>query len=41
MYKGVQRFVIGIWEIATFYAPLKNNYQPYVEPEVVFMEYIH
>lgn len=38
--KGAKRFGIGLWEIATFYAPI-NNYEPYVEPEVVFMEYQH
>lgn len=41
VYKGLKRFCIGFWEIATFYLPLKNNYQPYIEPEVVFMEYTH
>lgn len=41
VYKGLKRFVIGFWEMATFYAPLENKYQPYIEPEVVFMEYIY
>jgi putative exosortase-associated protein (TIGR04073 family) len=35
--KGAQRVMIGFWEMATFYAPMKNNYQPYIEPEIVFM----
>lgn len=39
--KGAKRLVIGVWEMATFYMPTKNKYQPYVEPEVVFMEYTH
>jgi len=39
--KGLKRAAIGVWEVATFYAPMANNYQPYIEPEVVFMEYIH
>lgn len=39
--KGGKRLAIGVWEIATFYYPGSNHYQPYVEPEVVFMEYIH
>jgi len=39
--KGSKRLVVGLWEIATFYAPTKNNYKPYVEPEVVFEEYLH
>lgn len=39
-WKGVKRFAIGLWEIGTFYAPV-NNYEPYIEPEVVFMEYNH
>lgn len=37
---GVKRFAIGLWEMATFYAPI-NNYKPYIEPEVVFMEHEH
>ena len=41
VWKGLKRLVIGAWEIATFYAPMKNNYEPYIEPEVVFMEYLH
>ena len=41
VYKGLKRFVIGFWEMATFYAPLENKYEPYIEPEVVFMEYIY
>jgi putative exosortase-associated protein (TIGR04073 family) len=39
--KGGKRLFIGTWEIVTFYHPGTNHYQPYVEPEVVFMEYIH
>jgi putative exosortase-associated protein (TIGR04073 family) len=39
--KGSQRLVIGLWEVATFYHPGKNNYQPYIDPEIVFMEYLH
>jgi len=39
--KGSARFAIGLWEIATFYHPGRNNYQPYIEPEVVFGEYLH
>jgi len=38
--KGSARLAIGLWEIATFYHPGKNNYQPYIEPEVVFEEYL-
>ena len=37
--KGAKRFVIGFWEMATFYLPMKNNYKPIIEPEIVFMEY--
>jgi len=39
--KGAKRVAIGTWEIATFYFPGSNHYQPYVEPEVVFMEYVY
>lgn len=39
--KGTKRLAIGAWEIATFYHPTGNHYQPYVQPEVVFMEYQH
>jgi len=39
--KGTKRLVIGCWEVATFYHPMKNNYQPYIEPEVVFQEDLH
>ncbi len=39
--KGAKRLAVGAWEIATFYMPTKNNYQPYIEPEVVFMEELH
>ncbi|MCL5269759.1 MAG: exosortase system-associated protein, TIGR04073 family [bacterium] len=39
--KGSKRLAIGVWEVATFYCPTKNHYQPYIEPEVVFMEYLH
>lgn len=38
--KGAKRFGVGLFEMATFYAPI-NRYQPYVEPEVVFMEHLH
>ena len=37
--KGAKRMLIGVWEVATFYAPMKNNYEPYIEPEVVLMEH--
>ncbi|MCE5229150.1 exosortase system-associated protein, TIGR04073 family [bacterium] len=39
--KGGSRLAIGTWEIFTFYFPGTNNYQPYIEPEVVFQEYLH
>lgn len=39
LWKGIKRLAIGTWEIATFYVPGANNYEPYIEPEVVFMEY--
>lgn len=39
--RGGERLLIGAWEIATFYHPTGNNYQPYIEPEVVTMEYLH
>ena len=39
--KGGERFLIGLWEIATFYNPGANHYQPVVQPEVVFGEYVH
>jgi putative exosortase-associated protein (TIGR04073 family) len=39
--KGGKRLAIGTWEIVTFYNPGSNHYQPFIEPEVVFMEYIH
>lgn len=39
--KGAKRVAIGTWEMATFYFPGNNHYQPFVEPEVVFMEYVH
>lgn len=39
--KGGKRLAIGTWEVLTFYNPTKNHYQPYIEPEVVFMEYLH
>jgi putative exosortase-associated protein (TIGR04073 family) len=39
--KGGKRFLIGFWEIATFYNPGANHYQPLVQPEVVFGEYVH
>ncbi len=39
--KASKRLVVGLWEVATFYHPTRNNYQPYIEPEVVFMDYLH
>lgn len=39
--KGGKRLVIGAWEMLTFFHPGKNYYQPYIEPEVVFQEYLH
>ena len=39
--KGGARLAIGTWEILTFYHPGNNHYQPYIEPEVVFQEYLH
>lgn len=39
--KGAQRLVVGTWETLTFYHPAPDNYQPIVEPEVVFQEYLH
>jgi len=39
--KGAKRIVVGAWEVLTFYHPMNNHYQPIVEPEVVFMEYLH
>lgn len=39
--KGSKRLAIGTWEILTFYFPGNNHYQPYIEPEVVFGEYLH
>lgn len=39
--KGGKRLAIGTWEIVTFYNPGSNHYQPFIEPEVVFMEYVH
>ncbi|MEN6625094.1 MAG: exosortase system-associated protein, TIGR04073 family [Candidatus Sumerlaeia bacterium] len=39
--KGGARLGVGVWEMATFYFPSYNNYQPIVEPEVVFQEYLH
>lgn len=41
VWKGLKRLAIGTWEVATFYAPMKNNYEPYIQPEVVFMEDLH
>lgn len=35
--KGAQRLVVGCWEIVTFYHPMKNDYAPYIEPEIVGM----
>lgn len=39
--KGTKRLAIGTWEVATFYFPGSNHYQPYIDPEVVMMEYMH
>lgn len=39
--KGVKRVGVGFWEIATFYLPMANHYQPYIQPEVVMMEDLH
>lgn len=39
--KGGKRLAVGTWEVLTFFHPTKNHYQPIVEPEVVFMEYLH
>jgi putative exosortase-associated protein (TIGR04073 family) len=36
-----KRLAIGLWEVATFYAPMKSNYQPIVEPELIFGDYLH
>ena len=41
LYKGLKRTLIGAWEIVTFYSPGVTNFEPYIEPEVVFMEYVH
>lgn len=41
VYKGFKRLAIGTWEVVTFYYPANNNYQPFIEPEIVFMEYVH
>jgi len=41
LWKGAKRMMIGTWEIATFYAPLKNKYEPYIKPEVVFGDLMH
>ncbi len=39
--KGAKRLAIGTWEVATFYLPGRTQYQPYIEPEVVFQEYLY
>ncbi len=39
--RGGKRFMIGWLEMFTFYHPGKNHYQPIIQPEVVFMDYIH
>lgn len=39
--KGASRLAIGAWEIGTFYFAGRNNFQPIIEPEVVFQEYLH
>lgn len=39
--KGASRLAVGAWEIATFYFPGNNNFQPIIDPEVVFQEYLH
>jgi hypothetical protein len=38
---GAKRLAIGTWEIATFYMPGSNHYQPYIEPEIVFEDSNH
>ena len=40
-WRGAKRFAIGTWEVLTFYHPATNHYQPFIEPEVVFQEYLH
>jgi putative exosortase-associated protein (TIGR04073 family) len=40
-WKGAKRLMIGSWEMVTFFHPGENHYQPYIEPEVVFQEYLH
>jgi putative exosortase-associated protein (TIGR04073 family) len=39
--KGGKRFLVGLWEMATFYHPTGTNYEPVIEPEVVFQEFQH
>ncbi len=39
--KGAKRLVFGVWEVATFFVPGSRDYEPYVEPEVVFQEYLY
>jgi putative exosortase-associated protein (TIGR04073 family) len=39
--KGGKRFLIGWWEMFTFYHPAGNYYEPFVEPEIIFQEYQH
>jgi putative exosortase-associated protein (TIGR04073 family) len=39
--KGSKRFAIGLWEMVTFYSPGRTNYEPYIEPEVIFQDYLH
>jgi putative exosortase-associated protein (TIGR04073 family) len=39
--KGAQRIVVGLIEVVTFFHPLGKNYEPIIEPEVVFMDENH
>lgn len=38
--RAVQRFAIGLWEVATFFHPGSTNYEPFIEPEIVMMEWV-
>jgi putative exosortase-associated protein (TIGR04073 family) len=39
--KGGKRFLVGWWEMFTFYHPTGNQYEPIIQPEVIFQEYRH
>jgi putative exosortase-associated protein (TIGR04073 family) len=41
LWMGAKRIMVGSWEIVTFFHPGKNHYQPYIQPEVVFQDYLH